>query len=522
METQAASPSETTRFNLTEVCIDAHLSAGRASRPALRYAGRTITYGELADLVNGTAGVLRELGLGPEDRCALVLNDGPEFIATFLGAVRLGGVPVTFSTGLQPSEMRYQLDNCGAQAVVASAELTAKLDEAMRDLPGSRALVAAGAGASRAWKAYDDLLRSAARVSESAPTLADDWCFWQYSSGTTGRPKAVVHTQRGAAFPREGHGRHVVAIGPDDRSFSVSKLFFSYGLGNSLLIPLQAGATVVLEPGRPTPAVVFDLIARERPTLVYAVPTAYAAALAFTEEGNAADLSSVRLCISAGEALPAPLFDRWRDRFGLEILDGIGSTEIGYIAISNLPGQVRAGASGRVLPGYEARVVDAEGEPVAPGEVGDLWVRGGSSSAYYWRDRARTKRTYMGEWIVTGDKYVVDAGGYFTHAGRSDDMLKVGGIWVSPIEVEACLIEHPAVLEAGVVGRADHDALVKPCAFVVLKDGRPPSPELAVELQTFVKARLAPYKYPRWIEFTPELPKTSTGKIQRYRLRSPV
>ncbi len=518
MENKPASTSETARFNLAEACVDAHLAAGDGARPALRCAGRTITYAELADLVNGTAGMLRELGLGAEDRCALVLNDGPEFIATFLGAVRIGAVPVTFSTGLLPHELRYQLDNCGAKAVVASSEHATRLDEAMRGLPGTRRLVVTGAGSGE-WRSYDGLLRSAERVTRSAPTLADDWCFWQYSSGTTGRPKAVVHTQRGAAFPREGHGRHVIGIGPDDVSFSVSKLFFSYGLGNSLLIPLQAGATVVLEPARPTPRVVFDLIARERPTLVYAVPTAYAAALAYEEEGNAADLSSVRMCISAGEALPAPLFERWRSRFGLDILDGIGSTEIGYIAISNVPGRVRAGASGRVLPGYEARVVDAEGEPVAPGEVGDLWVRGGSTAAYYWRDRARTKRTFMGDWIVTGDKYVVDADGYFTHAGRSDDMLKVGGIWVSPIEVEACLIEHPAVLEAGVVGRADHDTLVKPCAFVVLKDGRAPSPELAVELQTFVKARLAPYKYPRWIEFRPELPKTSTGKIQRYRLR---
>ncbi len=511
---------DTARFNLTEACIDAHLGAGRGGRSALRCGGRTITYAELADLVNGTAGLLRELGIGVEERVALVLNDGPEFIAAFLGAVRIGAVPVTFSTGLLPPDIRYQLENCGAKAVVASSEHAGKVDAAVRDLPGSRHLVVAGGVVSGGWRSYEELLRSAERVTRSVPTGEDDWCFWQYSSGTTGRPKAVVHTQRGAAFPREGHGRHVVGIGPEDRTFSVSKLFFSYGLGNSLLIPLQAGATVILEAGRPTPNVVFDLIARERPTLVYAVPTAYAAALAYEEEGNAADMSSVRMCISAGEALPAPLFDRWRSRFGLEILDGIGSTEIGYIAISNMTGHVRAGASGRVLPGYEARVVDAQGEPVSPGEVGDLWVRGGSTAAYYWRDRARTKRTFMGDWIVTGDKYVVDADGYFTHAGRSDDMLKVGGIWVSPLEVEACLIEHPAVLEVGVVGRADHDALVKPCAYVVLKDGRAPSAELAAELQTFVKKRLAPYKYPRWIEFRPELPKTSTGKIQRYRLRA--
>ncbi len=517
-----ANMSTAKRFNLAEACIDAHVSAGRGARPALRYRGETITYRELADLVNSTAGMLREMGIEAEDRCVLVLRDSPEFIATFLGAVRIGAVPVPLSTLLQADEMRYQIENCDAAAVVASADLAPTVDAALAD--GDRRIhrVAVGEGASRVWSSFAALTRRAQPLVESFRTLEDDQCFWQYSSGSTGRPKAVVHTQRGAAFPREGHGRHVVGITPDDRCFSVSKLFFSYGLGSSLLIPLQAGASVVLEPGRPTPEVVYDLIARERPTLLYTIPTAYAAALAYAEDGNACDLSSVRLCISAGEALPAPLYERWRTRFGLEVLDGIGSTEIGYIAISGVPGRVRPGTSGQVVPGYDAKVVDPEGTPLPVGEVGDLWVRGGSTSAYYWRDHERTKRTYVGEWIVTGDKYVVDADGYYTHAGRSDDMLKVSGIWVSPIEVEACLIEHPAVLEAAVVGRADQDALVKPCAFVVLKDGRAPSEALAVELQEHVKARLARYKYPRWVEFTSELPKTATGKIQRYRLRAGI
>lgn len=505
-------------FNLAAACVDAHIEAGRGARPALRAGGATISYADLADLVARAAGMLRQIGLAPEDRCVLLLRDGPEFVATFLGAVRIGAVPVPFSTLLVASEARYQLANCGAKAVVAAGDLAPLVDEARGGI-GRIALVATGPGARADWLPFDALMRDAASVTETAPTGEDDWCFWQYSSGTTGKPKAVVHTQRGAAFPREGHGRHVVAITEDDRSFSVSKLFFSYGLGSSLLVPLQAGASVVLEPGRPTPQVVFDLIARERPTLVYAVPTAYAAALAYAEEGNACDLSSVRLCVSAGEALPPSLYERWRRRFGVEIVDGIGSTEVGYIAISNVPGDVRPGASGRVIPGYEAKVVDRGGAPVPPGEVGDLWIRGGSTSAYYWRDRARTKRTYLGEWIVTGDKYRVDEDGFFVHAGRTDDMLKVGGIWVSPVEVEACLIEHPAVLEVGVVGRTDGDGLLKPCAYVVLKQGQAPSADLASELQAFVRTRLAPYKYPRWIEFSVELPKTSTGKIQRYRLR---
>ncbi len=515
----SAGASADRRFNLAEACVDAPIAAGRGRRPALRYAGETLSYDDLADLVARVAGMLRGLGLGSEDRCAILLRDGPEFIATFLGAVRIGAVPVPFSTLLGAAEIRYQLANCGANAVVACDDLAPLVDEARAATLGPAHLVAAGPAAPRGWLSFEAAIASSARVTATAPTTADDWCFWQYSSGTTGRPKAVVHTQAGAAFPREGHGRHVVGISPDDRVFSVSKLFFSYGLGSSLLIPLQAGASVALEPGRPTPQVVFDRIARERPTVVYAVPTAYAAALAYAEEGSACDLSSVRLCVSAGEALPAALYERWRRRFGIEIVDGIGSTEIGYIAISNLPGRVRPGTSGYVLPGYEAKVVGADGQPVAPGEVGDLWVRGGSTSLYYWRDRDRTKRTYAGEWIVTGDKYVVAADGAFTHAGRSDDMLKVGGIWVSPIEVEACLTEHPAVLEAAVVGRGDAGGLTKPCAFVVLKEGRTASAALACELQAFARGRLASYKYPRWIEFTPELPKTATGKIQRYRLR---
>ncbi len=507
-------------FNLTAACIDAHIEAGLASRPAIRAAGTTLTYGDLAELVARAAGMLRDLGIEREDRCALILRDGPEFIATFLGAVRIGAVPVPFSTLLMPPEIRYQLANCGAKLVIASDDVIPRVDEARAGLPRPLALVGTGDAVPRGWLSYGEIVRTAERVTATAATGEDDWCFWQYSSGTTGRPKAVVHTQRGAAFPREGHGRHVVGITSDDRSFSVSKLFFSYGLGSSLLIPLQAGAAVVLEPARPSPEIVFDLIARERPTIVYAVPTAYAAALAYAEEGHPCDLSSVRLCISAGEALPAPVYERWRRRFGVEIVDGIGSTEVGYIAISNVPGHVRPGTSGRVVPGYEAKVVDPDGAPVPGGEVGDLWIRGGSTSAYYWRDRERTHRTYRGDWIVTGDKYRIDGDGCFTHAGRSDDMLKVGGIWVSPIEVEACLIDHPAVLEAAVVGRADRDALVKPCAYVVLREGRDPSAELALELQAFVKDRLSAFKRPRWIEFTTELPKTGTGKIQRYRLRS--
>ena len=303
-----------------------------------------------------------------------------------------------------------------------------------------------------------------------------------------------------------------------DRVLSVAKLFFSYGLNNSLIIPFRHGATSVLLPRRPDPAAVYATITRERPTVFYGVPTGYAALLAVPAEGFPYDLTSVRVCISAGEALPRPLFERWRARFGVEILDGIGSTEIGYIAISNFPGRAHPGTTGEVIPGYAAKVVDGDGLPVPAGEVGDLMVRGPSTALGYWGRRAATKRTFRGEWVFTGDRYSVDADGYHTYHGRADDLLKVGGIWVSPLEVESALLEHAAVLECAVVGREDAEGLMKPSAYVVLREGVAGS-ALADVLRAFVKDRLAPYKYPRWIEFVTELPKTSTGKIQRFKLR---
>jgi benzoate-CoA ligase len=304
----------------------------------------------------------------------------------------------------------------------------------------------------------------------------------------------------------------------DDRVLSVAKLFFSYGLGSSLLIPFRHGASSILLPARPEPRLVFDTIARERPTLLYSVPTSYAALLA-VPESERPDVSSLRRCISAGESLPAPLYERWRARFGLEILDGIGSTEIGYICISNFAGRVRPGTSGQVIPGYEARVQREDGEPAAVDEVGDLLVRGPSTAAFYWRRRDATKHSFRGEWVFTGDRYSVDADGYYTNHGRSDDLMRVSGHWVSPLEVESVLLRHAAVRECAVVARADGDGLVKPCAYVVCADGAVAAPALADELKALVKDALAPYKYPRWIEFVPELPKTSTGKIQRFKLR---
>ena len=345
---------------------------------------------------------------------------------------------------------------------------------------------------------------------EAAPTTADGVCFWQYSSGTTGAPKAVIHLQRRALFPAEAHGRHVARIGPDDRVYSTAKLFFSYGLNNSMVIPLAAGASVVLDPDRFAPDRAWRLIGAERPTVLYSVPTAYAALLAAAESGTPADPSSLRLCISAGEALPAPLADRWRRRFGLAILDGIGSTEIGYIAISNTAEDVTPGSSGRVIPGYEARIVGAGGEDAGEGT---LWVRGGSTAIGYHDRPEATGATFRDDWVVTGDRYRVVDGRYF-HLGRDDDMLRVGAQWVSPLEVESVLLSHPGVAECAVVGRADADGLLKVCAYVVLRGATALS-----DLDDLCAERLARHKRPRWIEAVGELPKTATGKVQRFRLR---
>ena len=392
--------------------------------------------------------------------------------------MKIGAIPVPLSTLARPEELAFMQRDCGAVMTVTDADV--------------------------------DLFAKRIGPIEASVTSDDDMCFWQYSSGTTGAPKAVIHLQRRALFPAEAHGRHVARIGPDDRVYSTAKLFFSYGLNNSMVIPLAAGASVVLDPERFAADRAWRIIREERPTVLYSVPTAYAALLAAAEAGTPADSSSLRLCISAGEALPAPLAERWRRRFGLPILDGIGSTEIGYIAISNTAEDVTPGSSGQVVPGYEARVVDANG---VDSSEGTLWIRGGSTALGYHARADATAATFRDGWVVTGDRYRVVDGHYF-HLGRDDDMLRVGAQWVSPLEVESVLLSHPSVAECAVVGRADGDGLVNVCAYVVLRDATPPS-----ELEELCAERLARHKRPRWILPAAELPKTATGKIQRFRLR---
>ena len=504
-------------FNVSTAFLDHNLEQGRGDRVAIRAGDERITYRALLAQVNRAGNALRALGVRPEERVFLLMLDTPDLAYLFWGAIRIGAVAVPTNTALKPPDYAYMLRDSRAGVLVVSEELVPAVEPALRDAPALRHIIVTGAGTPGPNRqALRALLAAADSTLDPAPTHRDEPAFWLWSSGSTGAPKGTIHLHHDMVCTAELYARGVLGIRESDSCFSIAKLYFAYGLGNALYFPLRVGASTVLYPGRFEPRLYFDLIRRHRPTLFFGVPTAYAAMLA---EDGPADLGAVRLCVSAGEPLPAAIFTRWKERFGVEILDGIGSTEALHIYISNRSGRVRPGSSGEVVPGYAVRIVDEAGGDVPPGEIGDLLVSGDSFAAGYWNKHARTKQAFRGEWFTSGDKYSRDAEGYYWYGGRSDDMLKAGGQWVSPTEVEATLIQHAAVLECGVVGQSDRDGLVKPYAFVVLKPGHAPGDALALELQAFVRDKIAAYKYPRWIEFVPELPKTATGKIQRFRLR---
>jgi benzoate-CoA ligase family protein len=507
-----------TEFNVATHFVDRHVAEGRAAAPAFHYEDRVLTYGEVQTLANRTGNALRELGVEREHRVLMICLDAPEFLGTFWGAIKIGAIPIPVNTLLRASDHLYFLTDSRARVAVVSAPLLPEVGSVLGQAPHLRHVLVAGGPAGR-YLSYEDCVGRAAATLDVTPTSRDEAAFWLYSSGSTGFPKAAVHLHHDMVICAETYAKQVLGMASTDRVFSAAKLFFAYGLGNAGYFPMSVGAQSVLYPHRPTPEAVFEILTRHRPTLFFGVPTLYAGMLAVKEAAKRFDLSSLRLCVSAGEALPEEIYRRWHERFGIEVIDGIGTTEILHIFLSNRPGQVRPGSSGLPVPGYEVMVVDDEGRPSPTGQLGNLRVKGDSTMAFYWNKHEKTKETLHGPWIQTGDKYWRDADGYFWFAGRSDDMLKVGGIWVSPVEVEATLIKHPAVLEAAVVGAEDADRLVKAKAFVVLKEPATASPALAAELQEFVKARIAPYKSPRWVEFAAELPKTATGKIQRFRLR---
>ncbi|MBI4493522.1 MAG: benzoate-CoA ligase family protein [Chloroflexi bacterium] len=507
-------------FNMSTVLLDRHLEAGFGGRPAVFYEGGTLSYDALSRLANRAGNALRSLGLRREERVVLLLPDCPEFLAVFLGAMRLGAVPVPVNTVSSPADYAYYLNDSRAAVVVVDQELLPRLEPIRSGLRSLRSVVVLGE-APPGCVSLQELLAHSSDELAPAGTHRDEPSYWLYSSGTTGRPKGVVHLHHDMVYCVEPFARHGLGLTPEDRTFSVPRLFFSYGLVNSLYMPLYVGASAVLARKRPDPAGVLEALARFRPTVFCSVPTFYVALLRYLESlPSPLDLGSLRLAISGGEPLPAPLCVRWQERTGLELLDVVGSTEVGYIYISNRPGRVRPGASGELVPGYEARVVDEDEQPVPRGTVGDLWIKGESVAACYWNKHARTKRAFAGEWLRTGDKFHQDVDGYFYYFGRGDDLLKVSAQWVSPMEVEGTLLAHPAVAECAVVGALDSEGLLKPKAFVSLQPGYAPSAELAVQLQEFARAHLPPFKRPAWIEFVAEFPKTPTGKIERYRLRS--
>jgi benzoate-CoA ligase family protein len=502
-------------FNVAAPFVDRHVAEGRGAKLAIRSAAGDVTYAELAERVNRCGNALRALGVGRGDRLLLVVKDCAEFFYLFWGAIKAGVIPVPLNTLLRAEDYKFILEDSKCAAVVWSPEYEGEVKSALAAARPKPRVALPVEGGERTMRA--EMARASAEL-RAVPAAATAACFWLYSSGSTGRPKGTVHRHRDMVATSQLYGVDVLGLREDDVCFSAAKLFFAYGLGNSMTFPLWTGGTAVLLEPKPTPQGTFEAIERFRPTAFFGVPTLYAAQLQALETARP-DLSSLRLCASAGEALPADLLRRWKERTGLDILDGIGSTEALHIFISNRPGDVRPGTSGRPVPGYDVRIVDERGE-VPPNDPGRLQVRGPSLAAYYWNNPQKTAATMLADgWLETGDTYVRDDDGCYHYCGRSDDMLKVGGIWCSPIEIESRLVSHPKVLEVAVVGEADESGLVKPEAYVVLRDGVSPGDALASELMLHCKSGLAPYKFPRRIHFVPELPKTATGKIQRFRLR---
>ena len=493
------------RYNVGADLIERNLRAGRDAKVAIHSATGDVTYGDLFRLVCGAARALMDLGVRREERVLIAGFDTPGWVAVFLGAIRIGAIPVPVNPLLQRSEdYDHYLDDSLARVVVVDATSEERL-KAAADRARHKPRVL-----------RSDHVEPADEV-PAAQTRKDDMAFWLYSSGSTGKPKAVVHLQHDIPFTCVTYAEQVLGITERDTTFSTTGLFHAYGFGNNLTFPYWVGASTVLHAGRHTPATVLDTIEKQRPTLFFSAPTLYNAILNF-EGSKGRDLSSIRHCVAAAEALPAEVWRRWQEAFGLAILDGVGSTEMLHIYCSNRPHDVRPGSSGKPVPGYELKILDDGGNPVADGEAGDLYVKGDSALALYWAQHEKSKRSILGEWFFTGDRYRVDKEGYYWYEGRSDDMIKVSGLWVSPIEIESALLEHPAVAESAVVGIAI-EGFTKIKAFVIPRPDAATGDALVVELQEHVKTRLQRFQYPHIIEFVPELPKTVTGKIQRYKLR---
>ncbi len=507
-----------TPYNACTDLLDRNVQEGRGQKPAFIDPARTCTYGQLQEQTKRCANLLRTLGLRREDRAVMIMLDTVDWPVVFLGAIRAGVVAIPLNTLLPPEQYAYMLADSRARVLFVSAALLPTVEPALKNMPSLEQVIVVDGEAKAPHKDFARELAAQSAEFETVETSADEPAFWLYSSGSTGMPKGTKHVHSSMMETADLYAKGVLGIREDDVCLSAAKLFFAYGLGNALSFPMSAGATTILNPDRPTPALMFDMMAQYKPTLFFGVPTLYAAMLGDQKLGGHNGSPVLRMSASAGEALPEHVGASWRKRFGSDILDGVGSTEMLHIFLSNAPGHVVYGTSGVAVPGYDLKLLDESGGGVADGEIGELYVRGPSAAEGYWNQREKSRSTFQGEWTRTGDKYTRDATGRYTYCGRADDMFKVSGIWVSPFEIEAALAGHEAVLEAAVVPAKDEEGLLKPKAFVILKDGA--SREgLEDILKEHVKKSAGMWKYPRWIEIVDSLPKTATGKIQRFKLR---
>ncbi|HEV3469656.1 MAG TPA: benzoate-CoA ligase family protein [Pyrinomonadaceae bacterium] len=504
-------------MNLVEYVFRAARNSDGWSRPAILYEDQRLTYEQLFRLVKKFAGALRAVGVGPGDAVAIAAADCPEFVISFLGAAAAGSVAVPVSTMASPAELEHILGHCGARAVVITPDQAGKLQSVRGNLRRLETVLLVG-GEGEGARSFGDAVTGAPEA-EVEPVGDEATAFILYTSGSTGRPKGAVHVHRNLPFTVEAFCRHLLRVGPEDRLFSSSRLFFAYGLGNSLSFPLGSGAAAVLCKERPTPQTIAGVFERYRPTIFFGVPAVFRALLEHASRGAALETGSLKFCVSAGEKLPARIFHEWKGLTGLDILDGIGSTEMLHMFISNSREEIRVGSSGRVVPGYEAKLTDAPGREVVGAGTGDLWVKGLSASIGYWMEPEKTAAAMRDGWVRTGDLYRRDGEGYYWFEGRADDLFKVKGMWVSPVEVEEALLSCPEVSEAAVVPRVDEEGLNRVVAYVVLKSKQPAGAEAEGKLNSHLSARLPPYKRPAEFHFTDALPRTATGKLQRFKLR---